>query len=70
MWLILLRMVVADNTAIRIRASLWDIQFLDEEEGVGAFVLANTLEQFPVFISKALCPNVLIFGDLDELAIF
>jgi hypothetical protein len=37
-------MVVADNTAIRICASLWGMQFLDEETGVGALLLAITLE--------------------------
>ncbi len=44
MWFILLRMVVTDNLAICIPASLWDIRFLDEETGVGALVLVNTLE--------------------------
>ncbi len=43
-WFIFLRTVVANNTAICIRVSLWDIQFLDEETGVGDLVLANTLE--------------------------
>ncbi len=45
MWFILLSMVVANNTATCIRASLWDIQFLDEETGVSAFVLTNTLDR-------------------------
>jgi hypothetical protein len=63
-------MVVADNMAMRICASLWDIQFLDKEAGVRAYVLSNTLDQLPEFISKAPCQNVPIFGDLDELAIF
>jgi hypothetical protein len=43
-WFILLRMIIANNTAICIRASFGDIQFLDQETGVGAFVLMNTLE--------------------------
>ncbi len=63
-------MVVTDNTAIRICASLRDIQFLDKEEGVSAFLLTNTLEQLTEFICKASCPYVTIFGDLDELEIF
>jgi hypothetical protein len=69
-WFILLRTVVANNTAICIRASLWDIQFLDEETVVGALVFANTLELPSEFIGKAMSPNVPIFEDLDELAIF
>jgi hypothetical protein len=69
-WLILLRRVVANYTAICICASLWNIQFLDEETGVGAFVLVDTLEYLPELIGKATNPNVLIFGDLDELVIF
>ncbi len=44
MWFVLLRTIIANNMAIRIRASFWDIQFLDEKTGVGALVLANTLE--------------------------
>jgi hypothetical protein len=69
-WFVLLWAVVTDNTAISMLASLGDIQFLDEEAGVGAFVIANTLEQLPEFINKALCPYVPIFGDLDQLALF
>jgi hypothetical protein len=69
-WFVLLWRVVTDNMAISICASLGDIQFLDEEAGDGACVLTNTLEQSPEFISKASWPYVLIFGDLDELAIF
>ncbi len=42
-WFILLRTIIANNSAIHIRASFWDIQFLDEETGVGALVLVNTL---------------------------
>jgi hypothetical protein len=43
-WFILLRTIIANNMAIRIRASFWDIQFHDEETGVGALVLANSLK--------------------------
>ncbi len=43
-WFLLLRTIISNNTAICICASLWDIQFLDEETGVGALVPANTLE--------------------------
>ncbi len=70
MLFILLWLVVADNMAISICASLRDIQFLDKEASIRAFVLANALEQLTEFIGKALCPYVSIFGDLDELAIF
>jgi hypothetical protein len=37
-------MIIANNTAMRIGAFFWDIQFLDEGTGVGALVLANSLE--------------------------
>jgi hypothetical protein len=43
-WFVLLRGIIVINTAIRIQASFWDIQFLDEETGVAALVLANTLK--------------------------
>jgi hypothetical protein len=33
-WCVVLRLIIANNTAIRIRASFWDIQFLDGETGV------------------------------------
>ncbi len=69
MWFVLLTLI-ANNVAICICASLWDIQLLDEETGVGALVLVDTLEYPPEFIGKATSPNVLIFEDLDELAIF
>ncbi len=63
-------MVVANNMAICICVSLWDIRFLDEETGVGALVLVNTLEYLPEFIGEATSPNVPIFGDLDDLVMF
>ncbi len=43
-WFVLLRTIIENNMAIHICASFWDIQFLDEEIGVGAPVLANTLK--------------------------
>ncbi len=43
-WFVLLRTIIANNTAICIRASFQDIQFLDEETGLGALIFANTLE--------------------------
>ncbi len=69
-WSIFLWLVVTDNTAISICASLKDIWFVDKDASIGAVVLANALEQWTKFIGKALCPFALKFGDLDELAIF
>jgi hypothetical protein len=43
-WFVLLRTIIANNTVICLRASFRDIRFLDEETGVGALLLMNTLE--------------------------
>jgi hypothetical protein len=43
-WFVLLRTIIANNATIYIHASFQDIELLDEETGVGALVLANTLE--------------------------
>jgi hypothetical protein len=61
MWFVCLRTIVATDVAVGGLFGVWHFVFHNEEAGVGAFDVADALEEAAKFVDKAVLPDVLVF---------
>jgi hypothetical protein len=61
MWFVFLMTIVATDTAVGGLFVVWHFVFCNEEAGVGAFDVADALEEAAKFIGKDVSPDVLVF---------
>ncbi len=61
MWFVFLRKIVATDAAVGGSFVVWHFVFCNEEAGVGAFDIADALEEAAKFVGKAVSPDVLVF---------
>ena len=66
---IFLGTIIANNAAVCCKFVLVDVCFCDEKTGVGAFDVANSLEEAPKLVGKAALPDGLVRVRFDQMSI-